>query len=183
MFLLATLAAFQAAAPVPTAPPAPKPGQQTVIREVVITRGDGAKSAATSDEQHREIIVIREGKEGTASAANPDRSLRIVEMHPGRGGSERREVLILREPGAPGTRVTMLSCDDGAKVDSEATDKDGKKTRVMICAKGGSSNVSKVQQLREAAKRIEAHTNLSPETRARVALAINEAIAKLPANE
>jgi hypothetical protein len=104
-------------------------------------------------------------------------------MHPGRGGSERREVRILREPGAPGTRVPMLSCDDGAKVDSEATDKDGKKTRVMICAKGGSSNLSKVQQLREAAKRIEADTNLSPETRARVALAINEAIAKLPANE
>jgi hypothetical protein len=61
MFLLATLAAIQAAAPVPTAPPAPKPGQQTVIREVVITRGDGAKSAAMSDEQRREIIVIRDG--------------------------------------------------------------------------------------------------------------------------
>ena len=59
----------------------------------------------------------------------------------------------------------------------------GKKTRVMICAKGGSSNVSRVQQLRDAAKRIAADPTLSEETRSRITVAINEAIAKLPASE
>ena len=54
---------------------------------------------------------------------------------------------------------------------------------LTACAKGSSSNVSKVQQLRDAAKRIGADTNLSEETRARIALAINEAIARLPASE
>jgi hypothetical protein len=53
----------------------------------------------------------------------------------------------------------------------------------MICAKGGGSDISRVQQLREAAKRIEADPNLSQQTRTCITLANNEAIAKLPVNE
>jgi hypothetical protein len=63
---------------------------------------------------------------------------------------ERREIRILREPGAAGTKIAMLSCDNGAKVDSEAVDKDGKKTRVMICAQGG----NQVEALERASKRV-----------------------------
>ncbi|NJC05408.1 hypothetical protein GGQ97_001201 [Sphingomonas kaistensis] len=166
--MLATLilAAAQAAAPVPPPPPAASPGQQVVIREIVVHRDGDAKAAPPKGkEERREIMIIRSGDR---AAAGKD--------------SERREVRILREPGAPGTRIAMLSCDDGAKVDSEATEKDGKKTRVTICAKG-SSNVSRTQQLRDAAKRIAADPDLSEETRTRITLAINEAIARLPVNE
>ncbi|WP_426266672.1 hypothetical protein [Sphingomonas sp. LHG3443-2] len=175
-----TLLMLAAAHSAPPAPPAAKSGE-TVIREIVVRQSGDAKPGDKDKQERREIIVIRDGKE-TAAAGTPERRIRIVDVAPGKG-EERREVRILREPGAPGTRIAMLSCDDGAKVDSEATDKDGKKTRVMICTKGGSSNVSRVQQLRDAAKRIEGDTNLSPEARTRVVTAINEAISKLPANE
>lgn len=178
--MLAFLMLAAAAQPAPPAPPVAKPGE-TVIREVVIRKSGDARPSETAKEERREIIIIREGKE-TAVAGTPESRVRMVDVTGGKG-EERREVRIFREPGAPGARIAMLSCDDGAKVDSEATDKDGKKTRVMICAKGGSSNVSRVQQLRDAAKRIEGDTNLSPEARTRVVAAINEAIAKLPVNE
>lgn len=179
--IFAAAGAAQAAAPVPPAPPAAKPGE-TVIREIVIRNdGDAKQGAAEKGKQERrEIIVIRDGKGSPAAAGgNSERRIRIVDVAPGKG-EERREVRILRKPGE---RIAMLSCDDGAKVDSQATDKDGKKTRVMICAKGGSSKVSKVQQLRDAAKRIATDPNLSEEARSRITLAINEAIAKLPVNE
>ena len=182
--MILAAAAAQAATPVPPAPPAAKPGE-TVIREIVIRKeGDAKQGAAEKGKQERrEIIVIRDGKGSPAAVGgNPERRIRIVDLAPGRG-EQRREVRILREPGAGGERIAMLSCDDGAKVDSEATDKDGKKTLVMICAKGGSGKVSKVQQLRDAAKRIATDPNLSEETRSRITLAINEAIAKLPVNE
>jgi hypothetical protein len=177
--MILAAAAAQAAAPVPPAPPAAKPGE-TVIREIVIRKeGDAKQGAAEKGKQERrEIILIRDGKGSPAAAGgNPERRIRIVDVAPGKG-EERREVRILREPGE---RIAMLSCDDGARVDSQATDKDGKKTRVMICAKG--SKVSKVRQLRDAAKRIATDPNLSEETRSRITLAINEAIAKLPVNE
>ena len=179
MIAFLMLAAAQAATPVPPAPAPSQPGE-TVIREIVV-HSDGKPTDPKRKEERREIVIVRSGDRAVAGN-EPGRRVRIVDIAPGKPG-ERREVRILREPGAPGTKVAMLSCDDGAKVDSEATDKDGKKTRVMICAKGGDSNVSRVQQLREAAKRIEADPNLSPETRTRIALAINEAIAKLPVNE
>ena len=175
-----TFLMLAAAHPAPPAPPAARPGE-TVIREIVVRQSGDAKPGNKDKQERREIIVIRDGKE-TAVAGTPERRIRVVDVTGGKG-EERREVRILREPGAPGTRIAMLSCDDGAKVDSEATDKDGKKTRVMICAKGGSSNVSRVQQLRDAAKRIAADPNLSEETRSRITVAINEAIAKLPASE
>lgn len=181
MIAFLMLAATQAATPVPPAPARSQPGQ-TVIREIVIhSDRDGKATDPKRKEERREIVIVRSGDRAVAGS-DSERRVRIIDVAPGKPG-ERREVRILREPGAPGTKVAMLSCDDGAKVDSEATDKDGKKTRVMICAKGGGSNVSRVQQLREAAKRIEADPNLSPETRTRIALAINEAIAKLPVNE
>lgn len=168
-----------AAQPAPSPPSADKPGE-TVIREVVIRKSGDARPDAKNKQERHEIIVIRDGKE-PAVAGTPERRIRVVDVS-GDKGEERREIRIQREPGAAGARIAMLSCDDGAKVDSEATDKDGKKTRVMICAKGGSS-VSRVQQLRDAAKRIEGDTNLSPEARTRIVTAINEAIARLPASE
>jgi hypothetical protein len=181
MIAFLMLAAAQAAAPVLPAPAAAQPGQ-TVIREIVIHRdGDGKAHPSTRKEERREIVIIRSGDRAVAGN-EPERRVRIVDVAPSKPG-ESREVRILREPSAVGTMIEMLPCHDGAKVDSEATDKDGKKTRVMICAGGGGSNITRVQQLREAAKRIEADPNLSQETRTRVALAINEAIAKLPVNE
>jgi hypothetical protein len=183
--MIATLmlaAAVQVAVPTPPPPPSPvDAGARTIVRDIVIHEHPRSEAKdGEGKQERREIIVIRESDR--TAQTGPDRRVRIVDVVPGKG-SERREIRILREPGGPGTRVAMLSCDDGAKVDSEATDKDGKKTGVMICAKGGSSNVSKAQQLRDAAKRIEADANFSQEARTRIVLAINEAIAKLPVNE
>lgn len=182
MFAFVMLAAVQAVMPAEPAVPSAKPGH-TVIREVVVHRDDDAGKTAGSKarEERREIVIIRDAKDA-ATAGRPERRIRIVDVEGSKPG-EHREIRIRREANAPGARIAMLSCHNGAKVDSEATDTDGKKTRVMICAKGGSSNVPKAQQLRDAAKRIAADSSLSRETRTRVVLAINEAIAKLPVNE
>lgn len=161
------LAAAQPATP---APPPADGGKRTVVREVIVSDAPAGSAAAKDDkgkEERREIVIIRHGYRAKAAGAN---------------GEERREVRILRGSGSAGERATMIECGDGAKVDSEAVDKDGRKTRVMICAGGGSS-ASRIQQLRDAAKRIQSDTNLSEEARTRIALAINEAIARLPASE
>ena len=57
----------------------------------------------------------------------------------------------------------MLSCDNGAKVESEAVDKDGKKTRVMICAQGG----NQVEALERASKRVADNKDIPEDVRGR----------------
>ncbi len=186
------LAAIQAATPVPPVALPSAKGERTVVREVIVdqpadgsasservSRGTSSVIRVTVDES-KAIRVVPCGDKGDMCAVDDPHTKNEVKT---RSGQERREIRIVRGAGpADGESVKSFSCSKGAKVESETLDKDGKKNRIMICAMGD-SNVSKAQQLRDAAKRIEADTNLSPETRTRLAVAINEAIAKLPVNE
>lgn len=169
--MIATLmmAALQAA-PVPPATPAPSAGDRTVVREIVIH--DHADKAAKGKEERREIVIIR--SDDRKAAAEGDRRVRIVDVRPGEGG-EQREVRILREPGAAAPRIAMIDCDASSKVDAEATDKDGKKTRVMVCAQGG----NQVEALERASKRIAENKELPEDVRARVLAQMSAQIARL----
>lgn len=176
------LAAVQAATPVPPAPPAAAPGDRTIVREIVIHEhaGDMAKDGKNK-EQRREIIMIRSGDRAATAKGEVDKRIRIVDVEPGKAG-ERREIRILREPGGPGPRIAMLDCDSGSKVDSETTGKDGKKTRVMVCAKGA-EGASRVEALEKAAKRIADNKELPEDVRTRVISSLNEEIGRLKAGK
>ncbi|GAA4001695.1 hypothetical protein [Sphingomonas humi] len=165
------LTALIQAAPATPAPPA---DPRKVVRETVIREyADGSvtterKGEGAGQDVQRNVIIMRSGKDGPAEHR------------------EIREVRVVR-PGGPGAPVAMLGgCEGGRKFETEAdaTDK-GKqsKTRILLCAKGGETDVAWVQRLRDAAKRIEADTNLSPETRTRVITALNQAIAQSSARE
>jgi hypothetical protein len=169
--MLTTLlfAAAQAAAPVP---PAAQPGERTVVREIVVHRDDKPIAAKGRDER-REIVIIRNG-DRTAAGSGPEPRVRIVDIEPGKQ-DERREIRILREPGAAGTKIAMLSCDNGAKVDSEATGQDGKKTRVMICAQGG----NQIEALERASKRVADIKDIPEDVRTKVLSQMNAEIARL----
>lgn len=169
--MLTTLlfAAVQAAAPLQ---PVAQSGERTVVREIVVHRDDKATAARGKDER-REIVIIRSG-DRAAAGSRPEPRVRIVDVAPGKEG-ERREIRILREPGAAGTEIAMLSCDNGAKVESEAVDKDGKKTRVMICAQGG----NQVEALERASKRVADNTDIPEDVRTKVLSQMNAEIARL----
>jgi hypothetical protein len=147
------LAAVQAATPVPPTPP-----------------------AATANEDRTVVreIVISEHPAGKSDARQ--------------GKEQRREIRVVRR-GAPsaGDRVMIEGCEGRALVDvddtTSAPGKPADRTRVLVCAKGGGTDVSAVKRLRDVAKRIEGDTSLSAEARNRVLLAINEAVAKLPVSE
>jgi hypothetical protein len=147
------LAAVQAATPVPPTPP-----------------------AATAKEDNTTIreIIIREHPAGKSDARQ--------------GKEQRREIRVVRR-GAPsaGDRVMIEGCEGRALVDvddtTSAPGKPADRTRVLVCAKDGTTDVTAVNRLREVAKRIKGDSNLSAEARNRVLVAINEAIAKLPVSE
>jgi hypothetical protein len=174
------LAAVQAATPVPPAPPAAAPGDRTIVREIVIHEHSAGKSGAKDKgkNERREIMIIRSG-DRAAAAGEADRRIRIVDVEPGKAG-ERREIRILRELGsAGGPRIAMVDCDSGSKVDSETVGKDGKKTRVMVCAKGG----NQVDALERASKRIAENKELPDDVRTRVLAQMEAQIARLKAGK
>ena len=168
------LAAVQAATPVPSAPPPSAPGNSTIVRQIVIHEGaDGKKTASTAGKEVRhEIIVVRDGEGKTANDA--DRRIRIVDVENGKAG-ERREIRILRQPGAGGARLAMLSCDSGASIDSQNVGKDGKKTRVMVCAQGG----NQVEALERASRRIAENKDIPDDVRTKVLSQMSAEIARL----
>lgn len=182
------LAALQVATPAP--PAAVK--ERTVVREVIIDRSvDGSASGerispgtssairATVDES-KAIRAVPCGDKGDYCTVDDQHAKADTKTDT---EPKRRKIRVIRTAGSvDNISVSAFSCANGTKVESETLDKDGKKSRVMICAMGD-TNVAKAQQLRDAAKRIEGDTNLSPEARNRIVLAINEAIARLPVNE
>lgn len=165
------MTALLQATPAPPTPPTPPAAPKKVVRETIIREySDGTVSTERKGEGERReiqrnVIVIRDGKDA-----------------PG----ERREVRVLRG-GAPGAHMAVLTdCQGGRKFETEADsgDKDKQsKTRILLCAKGGETDVAWVQRLRDTAKRIERDENLSPETRTKVVAALNQAIAQSTARE
>jgi hypothetical protein len=153
------------------AAPAPPAEPKKVVRETIIREyADGTvsterKGEGGTREVERNVLIIRDGKDA-----------------PG----ERREVRVLRK-GAPGAHMAVLAdCQGGRKFETEADAGDkGKqsKTRILLCSKGGETDVAWVQRLRDTAKRIESDENLSPETRTKVVAALNQAIAHSTARE
>ena len=187
------LAAFQAATPAPPAAPPPAAKERTIVREIIVndrpadkpasgervTDGSSSVIRVTVDES-KPIRVVPCGDKGDYCTLDDQQAK--AETKTG-SRPDRREIRVVRTAGSvDSVSLSAFSCANGAKVESESLDKDGKKSRIMICAMGD-TNVAKAQQLRDAAKRIEGDTDLSPETRTRITLAINEAIAKLPVNE
>ena len=105
----------------------------------------------------------------------------IIVHHTSDALGEPRPTVVTR-----GSSVVISGCNADRKCETQTeVSRDGRteKTRIMLCAKAGESDVAWVQRLRSAAKRIEADDNLAPEARTKVIAALNEAIAKSPAQE
>lgn len=173
MLAMLMTAAVQAATPVPPTPPATTPGDRTIVREITFEQGKDKP-------ERREIIIIRGGDRAAAAKDEADRKVRIVDLESDKTG-ERREIRILRAGGL-GSRIAMLDCDSGSKIDSESIGKDGRKTRVMVCA-GGSEGASRVEALEKAARRIADNKELPEDVRTRVVSSLNAEIGRLKAGK
>lgn len=160
------LAAIQVAATAPS--PKPETGEEKRIVKQIIIHERGDKKRAGQKTVERDVIVTRPG---TDLPRNGEREIRII-----------------RTPGQPpAPELAMIrDCEGARKFETEADGtRDGKKTRtrVLLCSKGAETDVAWVQRLRDAAKRIEGDENLSPETKARVVAALNQAITQSSARE
>ena len=117
---------------------------------------------------------------GTALAHDP----------PAGEGKQVRRVIVL--DGAPATddlqrRVELMRGDkahalrncDGERSEIDETSGDKERTRIIICSDPNVSTADRAKRLEDALGRIRLEDDLSPEHRARVETALQQAIAKL----
>jgi hypothetical protein len=110
------------------------------------------------------------------------------------GKEHKRKIVILdeqrvvdgKEVKVEGHGAAMVIADcSGARIlfsdsgEEKTADGKGKKTRIMICSRGEGSAEERAKKLEHALARINAHGELSPETRTRITTALREAITRL----
>jgi hypothetical protein len=120
--------------------------------------------------------------------------------HPDKGGEKVQKIIILKEgpapeggkgethtfrierrgPGGPGVHVFQfdgkeIACADGDKVVEHSEGDDKKKTKVLICDKGGDPAM-RAKHLEEALERINSNEHLTAETKARITASLREAL-------
>ena len=113
----------------------------------------------------------------------------LAHPHPdGEGDKVKRFVIIQDgkdgESHASGDRVRLFDknamgrladCDGGEKIVDEASDRDGRKTKVIICRKGAPT-AADAEHLEDALARINDNNHLSDEQKARMESALRSAI-------
>ena len=121
-------------------------------------------------EQVKRFVIIEDGQSGEHHAK----------------GERVRRVEIIRDgehhAGADGARVRhfemrghLVDCDGGDKVVEESGEEDGKKTKIVICTKGG-PNAATAERIEKALARIRDNDELSPEQKARIETALRSAM-------
>lgn len=159
------LTALQVAATAPS--PKPETGEEKrIVKQIIIHEG-GDKQHAGHKTVERDVVITRPGSDLPKNGE--------------------REIRIIRTPGQPPAEMAMIrDCEGARKFETEADGtSDGKKTKteILLCSKGGETDATWVQRLRDTAKRIEGDENLSPETKAQVVAALNQAITQSSARE
>ena len=125
-------------------------GGKEVKRFVIIEDGKGDSHHGKSDHIRR-VEIIRDG-EHHASGDGP--KVRHFEM---------------RGHGA------LVDCDGGEKIVDDSGEEGGKKTKVIICAKG-KPTAATAERIEEALARIKSNDELSAEQKARIETALRSAM-------
>ncbi|MGZ8284359.1 MAG: hypothetical protein ACXW27_11745 [Allosphingosinicella sp.] len=126
-------------------------GDKKLKRFVIVEDGKGGKRHAKGD-RIRRVEIIRDG-----------------ERHAGGHGPRVRH-FEMRGHGA------LVDCDGGDKIVEESADEGDKKTRVVICTKGGRPTAATAERIEKALARIRTHDELSDEQKARIETALRSAI-------
>lgn len=117
------------------------------------------------------IVIVEDGK-GDRDHVKGDRVRRVEIVrhgdHPGGDGSHVRR-FEMRGHGA------VADCDGGEKIVDDSADEGGKKTKIVICTKGGSTAAS-AERMEKALARIRSSEDLSAEQKTRIETALRSAI-------
>ncbi|HYI39734.1 MAG TPA: hypothetical protein VE053_05375 [Allosphingosinicella sp.] len=119
------------------------------------------------------VVVIHDGKDGDQGVAGDRvRQVRIVRHGENRSGGHGPEVrhFEMRGHGA------LIDCDGGEKVVDESAGADGKKTKIVICTKGGAPTAATAERIEKALARIRSNDELSDEQKARIETALRSAM-------
>lgn len=182
------LAAAVQAAP---APPAATDDRKVVVREIIIHEDrDSATAEGEKGEkgERREIVIVREGKDGTVVRLPGHGERRsFVMLRDGKDipkEGEKREIHVIRSGSGPHAAhgALIADCKDGRRFETEAAGgKDGDKgrTKVMLCTRGDKGPGDMTEALERAAKRISENKDMPADVRARVLGSLNDEIARL----
>jgi hypothetical protein len=117
------------------------------------------------------IVIVEDGSGGDHAEG---KQVRRVEIHRdgephAAGHGPRVRHFEMRGHGA------LVDCDGGDKVVGESGEKDGKKTKIVICARGGPTAAT-AERIEQALARIRANDELSDEQKARIETALRSAV-------
>lgn len=114
------------------------------------------------------VIIIHDDKDGDHASAD-GAQIRRFEIHrDGEHGSA---------DGGGIRRMEMVGdCRGGDKIVDESAGDDKKKTKVVICTRGGEPSARAAEHLEEALARINANDDLSAEQKAKIETALRSAI-------
>lgn len=107
------------------------------------------------------VMIVHDGKEGDPDkAGDPVRRIKIVrhgEDHAGGHGA-------------------LVDCDGDEKIVEENQGEDGKKTRIVLCAKGGQPTAATAERIEKALERVRSDNALSDAQKARIETALRSAL-------
>lgn len=126
---------------------------------------------------------------GTAGAAlahpHPDgdteRKVERIVVLPGgedgdKAGDAVRRIRIVRVGDHPAGHGAVVECDGGEKIVDEDAGEDGRKSKIVLCAKSGAPTAMTAERLEQALARIQADDALSDAQKARIETALRSAM-------
>ena len=155
----------------------PRPGLAAVAMLLAGTAGAALAHPHPDGNGERKVerfVVIQDGKDGDHDkAGEPVRRVRIVRRGGDHaGGHDGPEVNHFQMHG----HGALVDCDGGEKVVDESTGEDGKKTKIVICSKGGAPTAASAGRIEEALARIRSNDELSDAQKARIETALRSAL-------
>jgi hypothetical protein len=127
------------------------------------------------DKKVKRFVIVEDGKHGEHHAKGKRvRRVEIIrdgEHHAGRGPRVRH--FEMHGDGA------LVDCEGGEKVVEEGAERDGKKTKVVICTRGDRPTAATAERIEKALARIRANDELSDEQKARIETALRSAMERV----
>ncbi len=138
-------------------------------RIIVMTPRDGAQREAR--------IERRGGGDGGDVQVRERRN--VVVMMDGESSGAARDIRRFRLEGPDGAEISLPADCDGDQTTASDESDGNRRTRVVLCSRGGGTPAERADRLRTARDRLATSDNLSAESRDRVLAALDRAIAEL----
>lgn len=137
------------------------------------------RSDRREGEERETRIERREGSDGDVQVR--ERRNVVVLMDREGSGAAERDIRRFRLEGPDGAELSLpADCEGDQATTSEESD-GNRRTRVVLCSRGGGTPAERAERLRSARDRLAANDDLGAESRDRVLAAIDRAIAELGA--